>query len=117
MLSLAQMPFPHKYVTYAPAVCRCPRCGKAMVRHESRERYFWEPGLVYATILVATVGCYVCREHPPGEQWFNALPPDPQGRAQYARSTMEKELAFVRQFKMPLILAAKAARDVFICRC
>jgi len=113
MLSLSRMSFPRKFVDHAPDVCRCPRCGKAIARHESRPQYFWEPGLVHPMILVVTVGCYVCRAHPRGEQWFNALPSDLQGGVQYARSTKEKVVALVRRFKMPVTLAAEAARDTF----
>ena len=48
----------------------------------------------------------MCPDHEPVERWFNALPPDLQTCVQYARSTKEKVVAFVRRFKMPFTLAA-----------
>lgn len=112
MISLAQLTYPRKHVSHAPDVCRCPRCGRAVPRHETRRQWFWEPHLVHPMIRVVAVGCYVCPDHPPGERWFTALPPEYQGGVQYDALTRRQVVRLVHRFKMPLVQAMALAREM-----
>lgn len=112
MISLSQLPYPRKHVSYAPDVFRCPRCRRAVPRHETRRQWFWEPHLVHPMILVVEVGCYVCPEHPPGERWFTALPAQYQGGVQYDALTRRQVVSLVHRFKMPVVQAMALAREL-----
>ena len=112
MISLAQQPYPRKHLVFAPDVHRCPRCGRAMARHETRRQWFWEPHLTHPLILTIEVGCYICPHHPPGERWFTALPAEYQGGVQYDAITRARVIALVHRFKMPLVQAMALAREL-----
>lgn len=113
MLSLAQLSYPRKSLSFAPDVYRCPRCGRAIARHETRKQFFWEPHLVHPVILEVDVGCYICPGHGRGERWFTALPEEYQGGVQYDARTRAKVVSLVHRFKMSIVQATKMAREVF----
>jgi len=112
VISLSQQPYPRKHVSHAPEICRCPRCGRAVPRHETRRQWFWEPHLVHPMILVVEVGCYVCPDHPPGGRWFTALPTEYQGGVQYDALTRRQVVRLVHRFKMPVVQAMALAREM-----
>lgn len=66
-----------------------------------------------ATDLHVSFACFVCPEHPVGERWFTALPPDLADRGQYSVPTRVLLVSLVVKHKMSFQQSASFAQTHF----
>lgn len=112
MINLTRVDARRKRISADPRLAACPRCGTVAERHEHRSRMFWEADLRQATITEVAFGCYLCPTCPKGMRWFTSTPSPYQTPGQYSLPATEAILDLIRRYKMPLVTAARMARDL-----
>lgn len=112
MINLSEVEARRKRISADRPVAPCPRCATVTERHERRTRMFWEADLRHTTIAEVDFACFLCPTCPEGERWFTTMPSPYQTPGQYSLPTREAILDLIRRYKMPLVTAARMAREL-----